>query len=450
MRVTFVYNGGMETIIALATPPLKSALALIRVSGDEAFSITEKLLGKPLGVKGGPELRHGTLAIDGNPIDDVVLLCYPNPRSMTGEDVVEVSCHGSMVIVNEIVDAYLRLGARYATNGEFTSRAFYNGKVDLVQAEAINDLINATTKESKSLALLSLSGETGKLLQPLLEELGRALGSVEVGIDYPEYDEEESVTLKDIASICRGVAARLDELIAAGKEGHYVLNGVDVALVGEPNVGKSSLLNALLNEDKAIVSAIPGTTRDVVEGTLSIKGLPVRLFDTAGIHDTADEIERLGVERSKSILEKADLVLLVLGEEGYNSEARKLWKELKGKLVIVVQNKADAMPFTEEGTVCSSAIRGDVEGVKEAIYRAFNLSEDVYVKPALSSDRELALLRLVRDELAEIMDMCEEELSVDLVSVELQSAYNHMRQVLGLDHTQDFSFEIFSRFCVGK
>ena len=440
----------METIVALATPPLKSALALIRVSGDGAFSITEKLLGKPLGLNGKPELRHGALSQDGTILDDVVLLCYPNPHSMTGEDVVEISCHGSMVIVNDIVDAYLRLGARYATNGEFTSRAFYNGKVDLVQAEAINDLINATTRESKSLAMLSLSGKTSELLQPLLEELGKALASVEVGIDYPEYDEEEAFTLKDIATICSGLVSRLDELIAEGAKSHYVRNGVDVALVGEPNVGKSSLLNALLNEDKAIVSAIPGTTRDVVEGTLSIKGLPVRLFDTAGIHDTADEIERLGVERSQSILKKADLVLLVLGEEGLNEDAKELLNQLEGKPVILVQNKIDTVTYRAEDAVYSCALSGDVEEVKEAIYRAFNLSEDVYVKPALSSDRELALLRLIRDELSEVLSQCEQGCSVDLVSVTLQSAYNHMRRVLGLDPTQDFSSEIFSRFCVGK
>ena len=438
----------METIVALATPPLQSALALIRVSGDEAFSITEKLLGKPLNVTDHAEIRHGKLAYEGKTIDDVVLLCYPHPHSMTGEDVVEISCHGSPLIAEEIVEAYRALGARYATNGEFTSRAFYNGKVDLVQAEAINDLIKAVTRESKNLALLSLSGKTSALLTPLLDELGKALGSVEVGIDYPEYDEEESFTLKDVSSLCQELKNRLETLVAEGEQSHYLREGVDVALVGEPNVGKSSLLNALLSEDKAIVSAIPGTTRDVVEGTISIKGLPVRLYDTAGIRDTADEIERLGVERSKRILEKAELILLIVDDE--NPEIKTFEELLRGKRVLVVHNKSDKIQNPVEGTLYASALRQDVDSVKEAIFKALVQSDDVYVKPALSSTRELALLRLVREDVLEAIALCDQGQTLDLVSVPLQQAYNHMRQVLGLDPTQDFSQEIFSRFCVGK
>lgn len=441
----------METIVALATAPVKSALALIRISGDDAFAFTESLLARPLNIKDKAELRHGTLSYEGKPLDDVVLLCYPNPHSMTGEDVVEVTCHGSPLIANEIIEAYLSLGARYATNGEFTSRAFYSGKVDLVQAEAINDLINATTKESKNVALLSLSGKTSALLSPLLERLGQALGSIEVGIDYPEYDEEENFTLKDIEALCAPLLSDVARLIEQGGQSQYLRNGVDVALVGEPNVGKSSLLNALLDEDKAIVSSVPGTTRDVVEGAISIKGLPVRLYDTAGIHDTADEIERLGVERSKKILEKAELVLLVIdAKEGETAGTKELRSLLKGKRIIEVCNKADLIDGENKGNVFVSAIHGDVEAVKEAIFDALSLNEDVYVTPALSSPRELSLLRLVRADLTEALNLCREGVSVDLVSVYLQNAYNHMRQVLGLDPTQDFAAEIFSRFCVGK
>lgn len=441
----------METIVAPATPALVSALAIIRVSGDHAFSYTEKLLGKPLNIGDKAELRHGTLRFEGKPLDDVVLLCYPNPHSMTGEDVVEISCHGSPLIANEIIEAYLSLGARYATNGEFTSRAFYHGKVDLVQAEAINDLINATTKESKNVAMLSLDGSTSKLLKPLLELVGEALGSVEVGIDYPEYDEEESYTIHDVKSVCERLLPKLEELIRSGCKSQYLRNGIDVALVGEPNVGKSSLLNALLNEDKAIVSALPGTTRDVVEGCISIHGLPVRLYDTAGIHDTADEIERLGVERSKKILQKAELVLLVLdGEQGETEQTKELRELLKGKRIIEICNKSDQIAAKIENKIYASAIRGEVDGVKEAIFQCLSLDDSVYVTPALSSPRELALLRQVKSDIEEALQLCEDQLSVDLVSVPLQNAYNHMRQVLGLDPTQDFADEIFSRFCVGK
>lgn len=440
----------METIVALATAPIKSALALVRVSGDEAFSITEKLLGRPLYIKDKAELRHGTLSYEGKAIDDVMLLCYPNPHSMTGEDVVEITCHGSPLIANEIIETYLSLGARYATNGEFTSRAFYNGKVDLVQAEAINDLINATTKESKNVALLSLSGKTSQLLEPLLNKVGEALGSVEVGIDYPEYDEEEAFTVHDVSAICLSLLPELNELVEKGVQGQYLRNGVDVALIGEPNVGKSSLLNALLNEDKAIVSAIPGTTRDIVEGTISIKGLPVRLYDTAGIHETEDEIERLGVERSKKILDKAELILFVHDASVSKPEEKSLRKLVEGKKIIDIQNKADLVGKKKEGKLYASATKEDVESVKQAIFDALSLDDEVYVTPALSSPRELALLRLTKSDIEETLSLCERNATIDIVSVPLQNAYNHMRQLLGLDPTQDFSKEIFSRFCVGK
>ena len=441
----------METIVALATAPIKSALALIRVSGDEAFSITEKLLRHPLYIKDKAELRHGALSLEGKPLDDVVLLCYPHPHSMTGEDVVEISCHGSPLIANEIIEAYLSLGARYATNGEFTARAFYAGKLDLVQAEAINDLINATTKESKNVALLSLSGRTSALLKPLLDKVGEALGSVEVGIDYPEYDEEESYSSADVASICASVLPELEDLIHKGAQGQCLRNGVDVALVGEPNVGKSSLLNALLQEDKAIVSSTPGTTRDVVEGEISIKGLPVRLYDTAGIHDTSNEIERLGVERSKKILDKAELILWVRDASNLNAKEEEEFLALtSGKKTIEIHNKADLIQEKKKGVLYASAIQEQTEEVKNAIFDALSLDEEVYVTPALSSPRELALLRLAKADIEETLSLCHQGMTIDLVSVPLQSAYNHLRQLLGLDPTQDFSKEIFSRFCVGK
>lgn len=440
----------METIVASATAPLKSALAIIRVCGDDAFSLTAKLFEKPLNVAEKPQIRHGKLVFRGKDIDDVMVFCYPACCSSNGEDMVEITCHGSPLIANEIIEAYLSLGARMASNGEFSARAFYHGKLDLVQAEAINDLINATTKESKNVALMSLSGKVRPLLDPLLEQIATALASVEVGIDYPEYDEEESFTLNDVERVCRELKPRVSALLEQGSQAQYVRNGVDVALVGEPNVGKSSLLNALLAEDKAIVSAIPGTTRDVVEGTLSIRGLPVRLYDTAGIHDTADELERLGVERSKRILEKAELILWVRDASAPAQADEDLRALLRDKKIIEIRNKSDLISEEIPGICYVSALSGDVDNVKDAIFDALHLSDDVFVTPALSSQRELALLHQVESDLDEAIDLCSQGATVDLVSVPLQNAYNHMRQVLGLDPTQDYASEIFSRFCVGK
>ena len=440
----------METIVALATPALVSALALIRVSGDEAFAITEKLSGKSLAGLENPKIMHAFLSYEERSLDEVVLLCFPAKKSMNGEDIVEISCHGSPLIANEIIQAYLSLGARYAVNGEFASRAFYNGKMDLIQAEAINDMINAATSESKNVAMLSLKGETSKLLAPFMEKVSALLATVEVGIDYPEYDEEEQVTIPALLQGIRELEKELDVLIEKGACGQYVRNGVDIALVGEPNVGKSSLLNALLSEDKAIVSAIPGTTRDVVEGTISLRGLPVRLFDTAGIRETEDEIERLGVERSRKALDKATLVLLIRDERGETEEYLRLKESLKGKRVIEIVNKNDLGIQKEEGVCFVSAKTGDIEPLKDAIFNALSLREDVFVTPSLSSERELALLRKTRQALAEAERMCEENATLDLISTSLQEAYNDIRRLLGKDATQDFGEEIFSRFCVGK
>ena len=440
----------MEPIIALATPALISALALIRVSGDGVFSLTEKLVGKSLDVTEKAKIVHAFLSYEGRTLDEVVLLCYPACRSMTGEEVVEISCHGSPLIANEIIGAYLSMGVRYAVNGEFASRAFYNGKMDLIQAEAINDIIRATTPESKNVAMLSLKGETSKLLTPFLEQISSLLALVEVGIDYPEYDEEEQVTLPSLANGIGELKKEIDALIEKGSSGKYVRSGVDIALVGEPNVGKSSLLNALLSEDKAIVSSIPGTTRDVVEGSISLQGLPVRLFDTAGIRETENEIERLGVERSRKTLENADLVLLVSDERGFTDEYKRLKEEVVGKRLIEVRNKSDIGPRFEDGICCVSAKNGDIEALKEAIFAALSLKEDVFVTPSLSSERELALLRQTRLALQEALDLCAENATLDIVSASLQEAYNHIRRLLGMDATQDFGDEIFSRFCVGK
>ena len=440
----------MNTIVALATPALKSALAVIRVCGDEAFSITEKLSGKKIAGTTNKKLVYSSLSFDDKLIDQVMLLVYPSSSSMTGEDTVEITCHGSMVIAKEIIAAYLALGATYAGPGEFSSRAYFHGKMDLIEAEAINDLINATTKESKNIALYSLSGKTSKLLYPLKEDLGAVLALIEVGIDFPEYDEEEKATLPSIASSCEEIRKKIAELIQGGEQGKVVRAGIKIAIVGEPNVGKSSLLNALLEEDKALVSPIPGTTRDVVEGEISVHGIPVRLLDTAGLHETEDYVEGLGIAKSEKMIEEADLVLLV-----YENEIDDKAKEVKerygaSKKIIEICNKSDLVADKKEGVIYASAIKGDVEAVKKAIYDSLGLSDDVFETPSLSNERELALLRRMDKELSEAIDSCKREDPIDLVSAFVQEAYHLLQQLLGEEQSYDLTDEIFSRFCVGK
>lgn len=436
------------TIIALATPPLKSALAILRLSGPEAFSVTSSLMGKEIEKEKGRHIVFVLLKDGEKLLDEAIVLVYPGPNSMTGEDVVEICCHGSMLIVEEIVEAYLRRGVRYAGPGEFSARGFYNGKMDLVEAEAIDDLINATTKEAKELALLSLKGEASAVFKPIKEEIAELLAKIEVNIDYPEYEDIEQTSAEDVIRSCMEIVEKLSSLIKEGEDGLLIRNGVKVALVGEPNVGKSTILNALLKDEKAIVSPIPGTTRDVVEGEIAIRGIPVKLFDTAGIRDTEDQIEKLGVERSSKTIREADLVIRVLGPEEEGDDA--ISPLLEGKKVIAVHNKADLIGDKKEGELYVSALQNDVEPLKKAIFESLSISEKSFGVASFGNKRELTILKTISDNLLKAKQDAETGVPLDLVSVSLQEAYNKARELLGEEKTRDYGGEIFSRFCVGK
>ena len=440
----------MEPIIALATPPFVSALAILRLSGDGIFSILDSLFSKTIGPVDKRRIEFGMLRDGEKDIDEVCVFLYPGPHSMTGEDVVEITCHGSMVIVDEIVTAFLSKGCRYAVNGEFSSRAFYNGKMDLIEAEAVNDMIKATTSEAKNVALYSLSGKTSQTVLPLKQEIADLLALLEVGIDYPEYDDEEAFTLPLFLEKSAQIRSRIASLIKVGEEGKLIRNGIRVAIVGEPNVGKSSLLNALLEEEKAIVSPIPGTTRDVVEGMISIKGIPVTLLDTAGIRETDDAIERIGVDRSFVSLEKADLVLWIKDAREEEKADEEMGKKLAGKKVVVVHNKADLVDAPKEDELYVSALHHDVAAVKNAIYDALALSEKSYRTPSLSNARELSLLRKIDGEFRVAEEEARQGAGFDILALSMQRAYRFCRELLGEEASQDLSEEIFSRFCVGK
>lgn len=441
----------METIVALATAPLKSALALIRVSGDDAFAISSQLFSKSLQNIDKPTLKHGTISSDGKVIDDVVLLCYPAEKSMTGEPVIEVSCHGSMLIANQIINAYLAKGARYAKPGEFTMRAFLNGKMDLIEAEAVNDLINASTEAAKDLSLKSLSGQASSMFVPVKDRIASLLALLETNIDFPEYEDIEQASFAEVMGECATIMDELSSLIKQGEEGRIVKEGVKIAILGEPNVGKSSILNALLGEDKAIVTAIPGTTRDIVEGELSIKGIPVKLLDTAGIRESSDLVERIGIDKSLQAKETADIIVVVLdASSAPSAKDQELLKSCDPTKTIVVYNKSDLSNVKEDGKIYISAKEKEVEPLKNAILDHLHLSDASFLTPSLSNDRQLGLLRKIYASLGQAKSDAEKEVGIDLVSSSLLEAYNLSRELLGLDPTLDLTDEIFSRFCVGK
>ena len=441
----------METIVALASAPMKSALHIIRVSGDDAFSIVNKISTKAVECKDKRNLMFSRI-IDGDKhIDDVVLAIYKNPHSFTGEDLVEIMCHGSVLIANQIIELLIKHGARLATNGEYSQRAYLNQKIDLVQAEAINDVINSISKESKSLNMLSLEGKTSNFVREVKDKIADLLSLIEVNIDYPEYEDIEVANKELIINSCNEIVKRINELISDASKAKIINEGIKVAIVGKPNVGKSSLLNALLGEEKAIVTSIPGTTRDVVEGDINLNGLTLHLLDTAGIRNSDDSIENIGVIKSKKSIEKADLVLVVIDSSSNpTKEDEEVLELTKDTNRIIIYNKADKATKRNNEGIYVSALNNDVEALKNAIYDKYGINEETFSRPSLNNARQLGLLNKAVEALTKAINDASNDLPVDLIAVSLTSAYRSILEILGEDMDIDLSKEIFKRFCVGK
>lgn len=439
-----------ETIVALATPPLKSALAIVRLSGDDCFFIVSKFFTKNLEKTEKNTIYHGYIKDGDDLIDEVVLLAYKNPRSFTGEDSVEIMCHGSPLIFNKIIKTALKYGARLATNGEYSSRAFAHGKLNLMQAESINDLINAETEESKKLCLLALKGDTSKLVEPIKKSLGDILSLIEVNIDYPEYLDIEEANNEKIIEICNENIKYIDKLIKDGVKGNIIKDGINIAIVGKPNVGKSSILNALLNENKAIVTDVKGTTRDIVEGKINLNGVLINLFDTAGIRESEDKVESIGIKKSIEKLKSSDIVLCVFDSLSMDEEDKEILKLVKNKNTIIVYNKKDLINSKDDSKLYVSALNKDIEPLKQAIINKLGLSKENYDNPSIANVRDIGLLEGIREILRKVLKDSETELPIDLINSELKEAYLKTLSLLGEDNDFDIAKEIFSRFCVGK
>ena len=439
-----------DCIVSLITPPLKGAIALIRLSGDNTLEIANAIFSKK--IEESYKVYHGYIIDKENDekIDEVLLSYFQGPKSFTGEDVIEISCHGSMIIANQIIELCIKKGARIAERGEFSSRAFYNGKIDLIQAEAINSLINAETLQAKKLQMFSLEGKTSKLIYPIKENLADILSLIEVNIDYPEYEDVEQITDEKIINDVDLIINQINRLIQDGEKSKLINEGIKVALIGRPNVGKSSLLNALLKQDKAIVTNIPGTTRDIVEGKVNLNGIILNLLDTAGIRDSFDEIEKIGIEKSKSLLIEADLIVLVLEAGVITSEDKKLIEITKDKKRIIVYNKMETVKEKDPNKIYISALNTDIKALEDEIFKIFNLKEIDELTPSLCSSREIGLLNKVKENLLEAKKEAKEGVSLDLVSIHLKNAYDALKDILGEEVSVDLEKEIFSRFCVGK
>lgn len=435
-----------DTIVSLSTALAIQAVSIIRLSGDRALEITEQLLKKPLNNQ-DHRLTYGFVHEAEHIVDEVIVLVMKAPRSYTREDVVEIQCHGGIYVTQKILSLVLGLGARLANNGEFTQRAVMNGRIDVSQAEAVNDLVNADSEQSAQLAIQGLKGSIKQLIEPLKEELLAIIAHIEVNIDYPEYDLEE-MTRKTLYPLCKTFEEKLMTLLEEAKSGITMRNGVKTAIVGKPNVGKSSLLNALLNEDKAIVTEIAGTTRDVVEGFIRLKNVSLHLLDTAGIRESEDRIERLGIDKTYQMIEQAELVLfLVDAGLGMDAEEDELLKKIDPDKLMLIYNKKDLESKPDRLEI--SAMHRDIQSLVDAINVRYEVHQFVFKRPVLSTQRTVGLAMQALNAMRQALLSIEVENEIDLINIDLREAYQALHAIGSLDDVS-IQDEIFSRFCLGK
>lgn len=438
-----------DTIAAIATANATGAVSIIRISGEEAILIASELINKDLSKKEGYTITFGTVQEDNEVVDEVLVSIFRAPKSYTGEDVVEIGCHGGLFITRKILSLCLGKGARLARRGEFTERAFLNGKMDLSQAEGVNDLINATDEVNAKSAMHSLKGSVSKILKPLEEDLTQIISNIEVNIDYPEYDDVHQLTEDEILPKAKAWLNDIQKLIDEAKKAVNIREGIDTVILGRPNVGKSSLLNALLEEDKAIVTDIAGTTRDIVEGTVRLDGITLNLIDTAGIHESNDIVEKIGIDKSLQALEKAELVIVVIdGSEALTEEDHKLLEMTKNKNRIVVYNKNDKA--IQHDGISISAINGDVEALTNAIKEKYEKELYLASSDTLNNERQIGLAIQAEQSMKNAICTLEDGMELDLVTIDLENAWISLKEITGKAGKEDLLDEIFSRFCLGK
>jgi len=446
-----------DTIAAVSTALGPSAINIVRMSGDDVFSIIKPLFkGSDLSKKNSHTIHYGRIMDGTTPVDEVLVSLFRAPRTFTKEDMIEINCHGGSFVAQRVLELLLSKGARLAERGEFTERAFLNGRIDLTQAESVLDIIEARSDYSLTLANKGLDGEIFKLIQSLREDLIEIVGQIEVNIDYPEYDDVETLTTDMLLPKIKALQTRVVKILSTARVGQIIRDGIETVIIGRPNVGKSSVLNALLREEKAIVTEIQGTTRDVVEGKINIGGLVLNLMDTAGIRDSEDLIERIGIDKSKQLIEKADLVLYVLNNnEALSDEDRKLLEMTKHKKRIIIINKIDLeskIGRTFDESVQISALKSqNIDLLEEKIKDLFIEGEITFKDSTyLSNTRHIAKVREVSDMLEDAKVSAESLMPVDITEIDLRAAWNTLGEVIGQSNHTELLDELFSRFCLGK
>lgn len=450
-----------DTIAAISTALGVGAISIIRVSGNQAIEIVNGITkSKRLNKVESHTINYEHI-VDGNKIiDEVLISVMKAPKTFTCEDIVEINAHGGIATTNYILKLLLNNGCRLAEPGEFTKRAFLNGRIDLMQAEGIMDLIESKTEKSRNLAINQLDGKVSDMIINLREDIISVVSNIEVNIDFPEYDDIEVLTNEKIKPNLINIREQMEDILKKSQDGVLIKEGIDTSIIGKPNVGKSSLLNRLLNEEKAIVTNIEGTTRDIVEGKIALDGLILNIIDTAGIRDTDDIVESIGVKKSLELIEKSDLILFVLNNnEILTSKEEEILNKLNNKNYIIVVNKCDldnnlVLPsyLDEKNVIRVSALEDTgIEDLKDRIKEIFNLGNiETENMTYLSNARSISLLEKSLAMLNEIINNINIDLPIDMIEIDLRNVWETLGEIIGATYDEELLDQLFSRFCLGK
>ena len=445
-----------DTIAAISTSLGVGAISIIRVSGDNSIEIVNNITKNKNLTDALTHTIHYDFIVDKDKIiDEVLISVMMSPKTFTKEDVVEINCHGGIATTNKVLELLLTNGCRLAEPGEFTKRAFLNGRINLNQAEAVMDLINSKTEKARTLAINGITGNVSNMIKDLRDKLVGLIASIEVNIDYPEYDNED-VTEKDVENELGNIKKKLNEIINNSENGKIIKEGIKTSIIGKPNVGKSSILNALLDEEKAIVTDIEGTTRDVVEGTLSIDGIIFNILDTAGIRDTSDTVEKIGVEKSLKLIDESDLILFVLNNnEELTTEEEEILDKLKNKNYIIIVNKIDLdkkLNINDNNIVYLSALnKVGIEDLKKKIKEIFNLEKlETSDLNYLTGTKNIAILKEALKSIDDVEEAIKNNMPIDMLEIDIKNIWTSLGTIIGETYSEELIDEMFSRFCLGK
>lgn len=447
-----------DTIVAISTSLGVGAISIIRLSGEDSINIVNKIFkGKNLTTVPTHTIHYGYIVDNNEIIDEVLVSIMRTPKTYTKENIVEINCHGGISTTNKVLELVLSNGARLADPGEFTKRAFLNGRIDLVEADGIMNLISSKTETSRKMSINELSGKVSSLITGIRDDLIQIISNIEVNIDYPEYEDIEVLSNEKILPSINKIKDTLIKTIKESENGRIINEGINVGIIGRPNVGKSSLLNSLLEEQKAIVTDIEGTTRDIVEGQIKLNGVLLNIIDTAGIRETDNIVEQIGVEKSYKIIDKSDLIIFLLNNnEPLTKEDLELYNKIKNKTHIIVLNKTDLKqvidltPIKEE-ILKVSLLNNDASIILDKIKELFNLEKlETSDLTYLSNARSISLLKKSLNNISNAIDNINNNDPIDIVELELKDAWSTLGEIIGETYTDELLDELFSRFCLGK